>query len=273
MRAPLRVAAAQIEAVGGDLVGNAATHAAAIAEAAALGARVVVFPELSLSGYDFPLLTADVARCEVAPGDPALRTVGEACRAHGVTAVVGGCARRETGWAIAAHVVGPDGGVAATYHKRHLDADEREVFVPGHTDTIVQVSGWRLGLGVCYDAAFPEHARGLALAGADAYLLSGAFTLGDADHRRSVYFPARALENTAYVVFANYAGTHGGWRFAGRSAVHGPDGRPLADAGTTAGLAVADLDDAGLRRQRDDQRMLLDRAAPAPAPAPVVVVP
>ncbi|MFC8851117.1 MULTISPECIES: hypothetical protein [unclassified Micromonospora] len=71
------------------------------------------------------------------------------------------------------------------------------------------------------------------------------------------------------MVFANYAGTHGGWRFAGHSAVHGPDGRPLA----AAGLAVADLDDAVLRRQRERQRMLLDRAAPASAPAPIVVVP
>ncbi|WP_229403448.1 nitrilase-related carbon-nitrogen hydrolase [Micromonospora okii] len=273
VRQPLRVAAAQIEAVCGDLIGNAAAHATAIAEAAAVGARVVVFPELSLSGYDHPLLTADVARCEVATGDPALRAVGEACRAHGVTAVVGGCARRAEGWAIAAWVVGPDGAVAATYHKRHLDPVERDIFVPGHTDTMVQVSGWRLGLGICYDASFPEHARGLALAGADAYLVPGAFTVGDSDHRRSVYFPARALENTAYVVFANFAGAHGGWRFAGHSAVHGPDGRPLADAGTTAGLAVADLDDVRLRRQRDSQRMLLDRVAPAPAPAPVVVVP
>ncbi|MFI1194780.1 carbon-nitrogen hydrolase family protein [Micromonospora sp. NPDC020750] len=273
LRQPLRVAAAQIEAVGGDLTGNAAAHAAAIAGAADLGASLVVFPELSLCGYDYPLLAADVARCEVAPGDPALRTVGQACRERGVTAVVGGCARRADGWAIAAHVVGPDGAVAATYHKRHLDADERKVFVPGTTDTLVRVRGWRLGLGVCYDASFPEHARGLALAGADAYLVSGAFTVGDSDHRRSVYFPARALENTSYVVFANFAGTHGGWRFAGHSAVYAPDGRPLADAGASAGLAVADLDDARLRRQRDSQRMLADRAAPAPAPAPVVVVP
>ncbi|WP_036371883.1 carbon-nitrogen hydrolase family protein [Micromonospora sp. ATCC 39149] len=270
-REPLRVAAAQIEAAGGDLAGNAAAHVAAIASAATRGARLVVFPELSLCGYDYPLLAADVARCEVEVGDPVLRTVGQACRAHTVTAVVGGCARRADGWAIAAFVVGPDGAVAATYHKRHLDADEREVFVAGHTDTIVQVRGWRLGLGVCYDASFPEHARGLALAGADAYLVPGAFTVGDSDHRRGVYFPARALENTSYVVFANYAGAHGGWRYAGHSAVYGPDGGALAAAGTAAGLAVADLDDAVLRRQRDSQRMLLDRAAPAPAPSPVVI--
>ncbi|WP_431908767.1 carbon-nitrogen hydrolase family protein [Micromonospora carbonacea] len=273
VREPLRVAAAQIEAVGGDLAGNAAAHVAAVAEAAARGARVVVFPELSLCGYDYPLLAADVARCEVEVGDAVLRTVGGACRAHRVTAVVGSCARRADGWAIAAFVVGPDGAVAATYHKRHLDADERAVFVAGHTDTMVQLDGWRLGLGVCYDASFPEHARGLALAGADAYLVPGAFTVGDSDHRRGVYFPARALENTSYVLFANYAGAHGGWRFAGHSAVYGPDGRALAAAGTAAGLAVADLDDAVLRRQRDSQRMLRDRAAPAPAPSPVVIPP
>ncbi|MFI9639022.1 nitrilase-related carbon-nitrogen hydrolase [Micromonospora sp. NPDC051925] len=82
-REPLRVAAAQIEAVGGDLVGNTAAHVAAIASAADRGVRLVVFPELSLCGYDYPLLTTDVTRCEVTPGDPALRTVGRVAGSTG----------------------------------------------------------------------------------------------------------------------------------------------------------------------------------------------
>ncbi len=90
--------------------------------------------------------------------------------------------------------------------------------------------------------------------------MSAAFPVGDSDHRRSDYFPARALENTFYVAFANFVGAHDGLDYCGRSAVHGPDGRVLADAGPDrAGIAVAELDPEALRRTRATLQMLRDR--------------
>ncbi len=106
----------------------------------------------------------------------------------------------------------------------------------------------------------------LVLEGADAYLVSGAFPLGESDHRRSVYFPARALENTFYVAFANFVGAHDGLTYCGRSAVHGPDGRMLADAiPDRTGIAVAELEPERLRRTRETLRMLRERGAERPA--------
>ena len=90
--------------------------------------------------------------------------------------------------------------------------------------------------------------------------MSGAFPGGESDHRRSIYFPARALENTFYVAFANFVGAHDGLEYRGRSAVYGPDGRSLADAGPDgAGIAVAKLDPEILRRTRETLPMLRDR--------------
>ncbi len=101
----------------------------------------------------------------------------------------------------------------------------------------------------------------MALEGADAYLVSGAFPGGESDHRRSIYLPARALENTFYVAFANFIGAHDGLEYRGRSAVHGPDGHLLADAGPDRpGIAVAELDPEMLRRTRETLRMLHDRS-------------
>ena len=106
----------------------------------------------------------------------------------------------------------------------------------------------------------------MALAGADAYLVSGAFPGGESDHRRSIYFPARALENTFYVAFANFIGAHDGLEYRGRSAVHGPDGRLLADAGPDQpGIAVADFDPDTLRQTRETLPMLRDRFEARPA--------
>ncbi len=141
---------------------------------------------------------------------------------------------------------------------------ERELFTPGTDSPLFTVDGWRLALGICYDASFPEHARAAALAGADAYLCPGGFTLGASDHRRSLYYPTRALENTCYVLFANFLGRQGDWDFSGNSAIYGPDGRPLAEAGgESARVIVADLDDDRLAAARGQLTMLADMAGRA----------
>ncbi len=261
----LRVGAAQFDAVAGNITANAAAHERLIDEAGGLGVEVLVFPELSLTGYATNTLNEAPERCVVDPGGPDLKPVRDACLRNGMVAVVGGCLRNARGLGLSAIVVDRQGQVCATYDKQHLDGPERDWFVPGTSGCMIEVDGWRLALGICYDASFPEHGRALALDGADAYLVSGAFPLGESEHRRSVYFPARALENTFYVAFANFVGAHDGLDYCGRSAVHGPDGRVLADAGPDrAGIAVAEFDPERLQRTRATLRMLRDRSEERP---------
>ncbi|MGW7046942.1 carbon-nitrogen hydrolase family protein [Streptomyces avermitilis] len=259
LRAPLRVAVAQTLARPGDTLHNATEAAATIARAADAGVRVVQFPELSLTGYEPGWLGSHLPAGALTLDGPELTAVREACRATGVTAVVGAPTSAGTKSAISAIAVGGDGGILADYRKSRLEEHERQLFVPGTTCCTLTVDGWRLALGTCYDASFPEHARAAARSGADAYLCGGAFVRGDSDHRRSVYFPARALENTFYVVFSNFVGPQGPWDFCGRSAIYGPDGRTLAEAGAReAELVVTDLDDAALVDTRRGLTMLRD---------------
>ncbi|WP_229377321.1 carbon-nitrogen hydrolase family protein [Streptomyces sp. VRA16 Mangrove soil] len=73
------------------------------------------------------------------------------------------------------------------------------------------------------------------------------------------WFPARALDNTCYAVPANHIGATGGWDACGSSAVWGPEGRPLAEAGPDRQeLITADLDPRQLRAARDSEPMLRD---------------
>ena len=256
----LRVGAAQFDAVAGNITANAAVHERLIDEAGGDGVEVLVFPELSLPGYASSVLDEAPERCVVDPGGPELQPIRNACRRNRIVAVVGGALRNPRGLGLSAIVVDRQGQVCATYDKQYLDGRERGWFVPGTAGCMIEVGGWRLALGICYDSSFPEHGRALALAGADAYLVSGAFPGGESDHRRSIYFPARALENTFYVAFANFVGAHDGLEYRGRSAVYGPDGRLLADAGSDrTGIAVADFDPERLRRTRETLPMLRDR--------------
>ena len=156
-------------------------------------------------------------------------------------------------------VVDDRGEVSAPYDKQHLCGAERDFFAPGRHGATIVVDGWDLGLGICYDGCFPEHALSAAAGGASAYLVPAAYSTG-AEHRRDVYYAARALDNGIYVVFAGLTGTCGSGAFCGGSAVYDPEGRPVDRVGDESpGWAVADLDLEVVRRTQRDHPMAADR--------------
>ncbi|PZG23452.1 nitrilase, partial [Micromonospora craterilacus] len=143
---------------------------------------------------------------------------------------------------------------------------ERELFQPGRRGATLLVDDWRLGLGICYDGCFPEHGRAAADDGAHGYLCPSGYLVGS-EHRRDLYYAARALDNTMYVAFANSVGGADPWRFNGGAAIYDPQGRPLA-RGADGGeeVLVAVLDPAALAATRTAHSMLRDRPAHQGAP-------
>ncbi|MEV6811075.1 carbon-nitrogen hydrolase family protein [Micromonospora sp. NPDC051296] len=270
--APLTVAVVQAEPVPGDVAGNAVTAARLARRAAELGARVVVLPELFLPAYHPPTLAADPAGTDVAADaagrvddsrlDP-LRSVASA----GVAVVVGAAVRHpEARRCISALVVDGAGVIRVGYDKQQLWGGEGELFQPGLRGATLLVDDWRLGLGICYDGCFPEHGRAAADDGAHGYLCPSGYLVGS-EHRRDLYYAARALDNTMYVAFANSVGGTDPWRFNGGAAIYDPQGRPLA-RGADAGeeVLVAVLDPAALAATRAAHSMLRDRLPRQGAP-------
>jgi predicted amidohydrolase len=186
-------------------------------------------------------------------GDPRLDPIRDACRTGSIAAVVSGSIRTKGSRTLSALVIDQGGSVLARYDKQHLDRDERALFRPGRNGCTVDLGGWRLALGICYDASFPEHGRAAALAGAHGYLCPSS-------HReRTIVHPARAFENTMYVAFSNHLGEADGRRLCGHSAIYDPEGKVLADAGPSKeGLALADFDPDVLEEVRARSPMLLE---------------
>ncbi|WP_199853788.1 carbon-nitrogen hydrolase family protein [Plantactinospora sp. BB1] len=265
--AVLPVAAVQAEPEPGNVTGNAGSAARLVARAADEGARVVVLPELFLPAYHPPTLADDPAGTDVAAdhdgrvADARLDPLRAVARDRQVVVVLGAAVRHPDGRrTCSALVVDRAGRVDAGYAKQHLwGPDENALFTPGRSGATLLVDGWRLGLGVCYDGCFPEHGRAAAADGAHGYLCPSGYLVGS-EHRRDLYYRARALDNTMYVVFANAAGGAPPWRFNGGAAVYDPEGRVLGRAGDSGeAVVVARLDPAELHRVRDAHRMLADR--------------
>ena len=217
----LILAVAQPHVVPLDVVANAVTHAAAVRAAKS---RVVVFPELSLTGYelDAPLLDED---------DNRLAPLIEACGATKTIALVGAPVG---GPHIATLAVDGD-GARIVYRKQHPHTSE-ERFRPGPGPEVIEVDGWRLGLAICRDTGIASHAQETAALGIDAYV-GGAVDQEEAE--TVVAERARSISTTygVWVAFASFAGPTGGGfdRTAGRSGIWTPRGTVAARAGRTPG--------------------------------------
>ncbi|HSE08162.1 MAG TPA: carbon-nitrogen hydrolase family protein [Nocardioidaceae bacterium] len=259
MSAALRVAAAQAESVPGDVGANVRAAVSLVESAAEAEARVVVLPELFLTGYAPEAWTIEQT---LTPEDDRLQPLRQAARERGVVVVAGAALRRAPGQAtVSLVVVDETGAVTAPYAKQHLFDAERRFFTPGDHGASIVVDGWELGLGVCYDGCFPEHAAAAAADGARAYLCPAAYYVGS-EHRRDLYYAARALDNGIYVVFAGLTGRCGTNAFNGGSAIYDPEGRPLDRLGAEApAIAVADLLAAEVERVQEMNPIARDRLA------------
>lgn len=240
--APLRVAAVQAESRAGDVEHNVATAARWVRKAADEGATLVVLPELFIPGYDPATMRGSVDRVDVTPEDARLAPLVEAALGSRATVVIGASVRSAGDVrSLALLTFSPTGEVRTAYAKQHLWEAERDIFTPGTNGASLVLSGWDLGLGICYDGCFPEHARAATDAGALVYVCPSAYVVGS-EHRRDLYYAARAIDNGIYVVFAGLVGRCGELEFTGGTTVYDPQGRPVDRVRSGEGMIVVDLD-------------------------------
>jgi predicted amidohydrolase len=254
----VRVALLQGPAETPDPQAGLAAVADAAARAAAAGARLLVTPEMSLTGY---AIGADrvAALAEPVPG-PLTDRVAAIAAEHGLAIAVGLPVRTPAGVANTVVVVDSDGSLLAGYAKAHLYGDvDRDAFVPGDVGVVqFRLDGVVVGLLVCYDVEFPEAVRAHALAGTELLVVPTGL-MDPYGHVGTVLVPARAYESQLFVAYTNRTGAEGEFVYCGASCVIAPDGTELARAGRGEELLVADVDPAVLTASRRVNTHLADR--------------
>jgi predicted amidohydrolase len=146
----LIIAAAQSMSVPGDISRNVAHHLRFGSIAADRGAQLLIFPELSLIGYELAIARSHAVRPDSSGLDP-LRQL--ATRAH-MTVVVGAPVLNDKDELhIAALAIRPDGSVL-THTKEHVHQSEEEVFTSGPGGPVLRVGDSTVALAICADATY-----------------------------------------------------------------------------------------------------------------------
>jgi NAD+ synthase (glutamine-hydrolysing) len=227
---PMRVAMAQMNAVVGDIEGNAARIRRLIDEARDEGAQLVVLPELALTGYPPEDLLLKTGFADAA--GEALRDLAESV--HDIVALVGFPERADDLYNAAAVLA--DGEVRAVYRKMFLPNygvfDEHRYFQAGTEPALIEVNGVAIGLTICEDIWEPgPPATSEALSGAQVIVnLSASPYHAGKPREREQMLVQRARDNLAAVVFCNLVGGQDELVFDGSSVAIDQDGNVLARA-------------------------------------------
>ena len=229
--ASVKVACCQVALAIGDTAGNRARVRTAILNAAAVGAQVVVLPELANSGYMFADL-AELHSCAEPLEGSTVQEWTDLASAHGLI-IVGGLAEAGAdGRVYNAAVLIDASGLRASYRKVHLwDNENNNLFTPGSAaPPVVDTALGRIGVMVCYDLEFPEWVRAAALAGADLLCAPVNWPLfpRPTGERPSevVKVQAGASVNRMFIAVADRAGRERGQDWLGGSVIVDADGYP-----------------------------------------------
>ncbi|MBM3516132.1 MAG: NAD+ synthase, partial [Alphaproteobacteria bacterium] len=229
MLPPLRIALAQSDPTVGDIAGNAALIRGARAEAAKLGADLVIFSELMMSGYppeDLIYRAVFLDAIEAAVNALAADT------AAGGPALIIGAPWRDKGNTHNAALLLDGGKIAAVRFKQHLPNygvfDEKRVFAPGPAPGPMVFRGARLGVMICEDMWFDDVAETLHESGAEVLIvINGSPWQFDKQDQRLTHAVARVTETRLPLIYVHQVGGQDDLVFDGASFVLNAD-RSLA---------------------------------------------
>lgn len=226
------VAVAQMNSEPGNIKNNMQRVEQLMRSAKSLSADLVILPETFSSGFD--VASNLDAATDTIPGE-ITHTISELAKSLGIYFYGSMLEKDENGFYNTGVLISPDGKLEAKYRKVHLFSVEKEMFIPGNKEIIVETDIGKLGLTICMDLLFPEYIRGLVLSGAE-YILNTTNWLryGNIDKWEWSYKQTqslamiRALENTVCLAMACQWGQENDYYKFGHSCIVSPSGRILA---------------------------------------------
>jgi predicted amidohydrolase len=232
MKEKIKVALAQISSKPEDKAENLTKIQKAVTKAKKQNADLIVFPELSLTGYVVRDQIYELAETIPGPSCQIIEEIARKTKSHIIFGMPELSEKTQATIHNTAVFVGPR-GLIGKYRKIHLPThsvfEEKRYFRPGYQTAVFDTALGRIGLIICYDIFFPELSRLTRLKGAQLIVCISA-----SPSTRRAFFEtltvARAMENAVFLAYVNLVGIEDGLQFWGGSRIVGPSGKVLAQA-------------------------------------------
>lgn len=223
----MKISLAQTRPLKGDIVGNIAAHKKLIDLAIAHGADMVIFPELSITGYE-PTLAKELATSQ---DDSRFNDLQDISNAHQITIGAGMPIETTAGPQIGMIIFQPH-QPRQTYAKQYLHEDELPFFVHGQHQVYLTAEGIKISLAICYELSVPQHAENVHRNGADVYLVSVAKTVTGVE--KAIHtLSATASQYGMTVLMTNCLGLCDGVICGGRSSIWNNKGQLIGQLDDT----------------------------------------
>ena len=231
----MRVALAQTRPIKGDFLGNIEQHERFVNTAVSHHTDLIIFPELSLTGYE-PALAKQLA---THPDDGRLAPLQTLSDAHQITIGVGLPTKSDGGICIGLVLIRPF-APRQTYAKKHLFPDEEPYFVSGENLPALTMKDTAVALAICYELSVVGHAEQAFLAGADLYLASVAKSARGVENA-SKRLSGLAQKHAKFAMLVNGVGPSDNFVSAGNSSIWNPQGHLIAQLdNTNEGMIIFD---------------------------------
>jgi N-carbamoylputrescine amidase len=239
----IRIAAVMMNCPLGRTQDNLDRMAGWVAAAKKRGVDFICFPEMNVTGYSTKVGIKDSA--QRVPGSVS-QTILEMAREFNMTILAGLAENDAKNRVFACHLVVSPKAVIGTYRKTHIAPPERKVFSAGASIPFFEIRGVKFGIQLCYDTHFPELSTRMATDGAEIIFMPHASPRGTPAEKFNSWMrhlPARAFDNSLYVVACNQTGDNqSGLQFPGLIVVLDPAGRIIRkDISGKENMVVADL--------------------------------
>jgi len=232
MKEKFKIALAQIGCKRADKKENLKKIENFVEKAKNQSADLIVFPELSLTGYVVRDQIYELAETIPGPSTQVIEKIAEKTQTYIVFGMPELSEKTQATIYNTAVLVGPKGYIGK-YRKMYLPThsvfEEKRYFRPGYQAVAFDTEIGKIGLIICYDIFFPEVSRLTRLKGAQLIVCISA-----SPAVRKTFFEiltaARAIENTAFLAYVNLVGIENGLQFWGGSRLIAPNGKVLAKA-------------------------------------------
>lgn len=221
---------------------------------------LVVFPELATTGYECSEQYEALA--ESFPDGKSIGIFAEQAKKHDVHIIFGFVEKAEKdGKPVlynSAALIDNTGVPLGCYRKSHLvEGEETKYFEKGTEYDVFDTAIGKIGMMICWDTAYPEVARILALKEAEIIAVPAAWETEPNEGDWEIVNTARSFDNVVYLASCNHVGTDRELNFFGRSKIVGPLGRTIAEAGADEEIIAATVDLSTLPELREGYYVLL----------------